>query len=103
MLAVGQPFGLSDTVTAGIVSGKGRGVGLALYEDLIQTDAAINPGNSGGPLVNMKGEVVGINTALEDRRRRIRGRRLRGAGLAGAAGRERPRRVRAWSVGRTWA
>ncbi len=65
VLAVGQPFGLSDTVTAGIVSGKGRGVGLALYEDLIQTDAAINPGNSGGPLVNMKGEVVGINTALK--------------------------------------
>ncbi len=65
VLAVGQPFGLSDTVTAGIVSGKGRGIGLALYEDLIQTDAAINPGNSGGPLVNMKGEVVGINTALK--------------------------------------
>ncbi len=65
VLAIGQPFGLSDTVTAGIVSGKGRGVGLALYEDLIQTDAAINPGNSGGPLVNMKGEVVGINTALK--------------------------------------
>jgi serine protease Do len=65
VLAIGQPFGLSDTVTAGIVSGKGRGVGLALYEDLIQTDAAINPGNSGGPLVNLKGEVVGINTALK--------------------------------------
>ena len=65
VLAVGQPFGLSDTVTAGIISGKGRGVGLALYEDLIQTDAAINPGNSGGPLVNMKGEVVGINTAIK--------------------------------------
>ena len=65
VLAVGQPFGLSDTVTAGIVSGKGRGVGVALYEDLIQTDAAINPGNSGGPLVNLKGEVVGINTALK--------------------------------------
>lgn len=65
VLAIGQPFGLSDTVTAGIVSGKGRGVGLALYEDLIQTDAAINPGNSGGPLVNMKGEVVGINTAIK--------------------------------------
>jgi serine protease Do len=65
VLAIGQPFGLSDTVTAGIVSGKGRGVGLALYEDLIQTDAAINPGNSGGPLVNLKGEVVGINTAIK--------------------------------------
>ena len=65
ILAIGQPFGLSGTVTAGIVSGKGRGVGLALYEDLIQTDAAINPGNSGGPLVNLKGEIVGITTAMK--------------------------------------
>jgi serine protease Do len=65
VLAIGQPFGLSGTVTAGIVSGKARGIGIALYEDLIQTDAAINPGNSGGPLVNLKGEVVGINTAIK--------------------------------------
>ncbi len=65
VLAVGQPFGLSGTVTAGIVSGKGRGIGVALYEDLIQTDAAINPGNSGGPLVNLRGQVVGINTAIK--------------------------------------
>ncbi len=65
VLAMGNPFGLSHTVTAGIVSAKGRAdVGIADYEDFIQTDAAINPGNSGGPLVNMKGEVVGINTAI---------------------------------------
>jgi serine protease Do len=65
VLAVGQPFGLSGTVTAGIISGKGRGIDEVVYEDLIQTDAAINPGNSGGPLVNMKGEIVGINTAIK--------------------------------------
>ncbi|MDX2037568.1 MAG: trypsin-like peptidase domain-containing protein [Isosphaeraceae bacterium] len=65
VLAIGQPFGLADTVTAGIVSGKGRGIGIALYEDLIQTDAAINPGNSGGPLVDLRGEVVGVNTAIK--------------------------------------
>jgi serine protease Do len=66
VLAIGQPFGLSGTVTAGIVSGKGRGLGSALsYEDLIQTDAAINPGNSGGPLVNLRGEIVGINVAFK--------------------------------------
>ena len=68
VLAIGQPFGLADTVTAGIVSSKGRGLGMAMYEDLIQTDAAINPGNSGGPLVNLKGEVVGINTAIKSTR-----------------------------------
>jgi serine protease Do len=66
VLAVGQPFGLSGTVTAGIVSSKGRGLGQALFqEDLIQTDAAINAGSSGGPLVNLKGEVVGINLAIK--------------------------------------
>ncbi|MFQ5749019.1 MAG: DegQ family serine endoprotease [Planctomycetota bacterium] len=65
VLAVGNPFGLEQTVTAGIVSAKGRNhMGLADYENFIQTDAAINPGNSGGPLVNMEGEVVGINTAI---------------------------------------
>jgi serine protease Do len=68
VLAIGSPFGLAQTVTAGIVSAKGRAdVGIADYEDFIQTDAAINPGNSGGPLVNMKGEVVGINTAIASR------------------------------------
>jgi serine protease Do len=65
VLAIGQPFGLEGTVTAGIVSGKGRALGHSPYEDLIQTDAAINPGNSGGPLVNLAGEVVGINTAIK--------------------------------------
>jgi len=65
VVAAGSPFGLSETITAGIVSAKGRAnVHIAEYEDFIQTDAAINPGNSGGPLVNVRGEVVGINTAI---------------------------------------
>ncbi len=68
VLAIGNPFGLSHTVTMGIVSAVGRAnVGIADYEDFIQTDAAINPGNSGGPLVNIKGELVGINTAIFSR------------------------------------
>ena len=64
VLALGDPFGLEGTVTAGIVSAKGRGLGITARENFIQTDAAINPGNSGGPLVNLDGEVVGINTAI---------------------------------------
>ena len=64
VVAIGSPFGLEQTVTAGIVSAKGRTIGAGQYDDFIQTDASINPGNSGGPLVNMKGEVVGINTAI---------------------------------------
>jgi serine protease Do len=65
VIAVGNPFGLDQTVTSGIVSAKGRAnVGIADYEDFIQTDAAVNPGNSGGALVNIRGEVVGINTAI---------------------------------------
>ncbi|HOO16229.1 MAG TPA: DegQ family serine endoprotease [Phycisphaerae bacterium] len=68
VVAVGNPFGLKSTMTAGIVSATGRSnVGVASYEDLIQTDAAINPGNSGGPLVNLRGEVVGITTAIFSR------------------------------------
>jgi serine protease Do len=64
VVAIGSPFGLEQTVTAGIVSAKGRIIGFGPYEDFIQTDASINPGNSGGPLINMAGEVVGINTAI---------------------------------------
>jgi serine protease Do len=68
VLAVGNPFGLSHTVTMGIVSATGRAnVGIADYEDFIQTDAAINPGNSGGALINLKGQLVGINTAIVSR------------------------------------
>ncbi len=68
VLAVGSPFGLSSTVTLGIISALGRGnVGIADYEDFIQTDAAINPGNSGGALVNMHGDLIGINTAIFSR------------------------------------
>ncbi|MEK7841530.1 MAG: trypsin-like peptidase domain-containing protein, partial [Deltaproteobacteria bacterium] len=64
VVAIGNPFGLVHTVTAGIVSAKGRVIGAGPYDNFIQTDAAINPGNSGGPLFNLKGEVVGINTAI---------------------------------------
>ncbi|MBP5232528.1 MAG: trypsin-like peptidase domain-containing protein, partial [Planctomycetes bacterium] len=65
VLAVGNPFGLAQTVTSGIVSAKERNsMGISDYEDFIQTDAAINPGNSGGPLVNLEGQVVGLNTAI---------------------------------------
>ena len=64
VLAIGNPFGLGHTVTAGIISAKGRSLGLGSYDDFIQTDAAINPGNSGGPLFNFKGEIIGVNTAI---------------------------------------
>jgi len=64
VVAIGNPFGLSHTVTAGIVSAKGRVIGAGPYDDFIQTDASINPGSSGGPLFNLSGEVVGINTAI---------------------------------------
>jgi serine protease Do len=64
VMAIGNPFGLDSTVTAGIVSAKGRHIGAGPYDNFIQTDASINPGNSGGPLINLRGEVVGINTAI---------------------------------------
>lgn len=63
-MAIGNPFGLGNTVTMGIVSAKGRSIGAGPYDDFIQTDASINPGNSGGPLFNLRGQVVGINTAI---------------------------------------
>src|SRR4029079_8976956 len=64
VLAIGNPFQLNQTVTLGIVSALGRSIGANLYEDFIQTDAAINPGNSGGALINARGELIGINTAI---------------------------------------
>jgi serine protease Do len=64
VVAIGNPFGLGDTVTMGIVSAKSRTIGAGPYDDFIQTDASINPGNSGGPLFNLRGQVIGINTAI---------------------------------------
>ncbi|MEW5725117.1 MAG: trypsin-like peptidase domain-containing protein [Thermodesulfobacteriota bacterium] len=64
VVAIGNPFGLEHTVTAGILSARGRTIGAGPYDDFLQTDASINPGNSGGPLLNLAGEVIGINTAI---------------------------------------
>ena len=68
VVAIGNPFGLGSTVTAGIVSAKGRVIGAGPYDNFIQTDASINPGNSGGPLFNLNGEVIGVNTAIVSQR-----------------------------------
>ena len=67
VLAVGAPFGLAGTVTAGIISAKDRSLHMNMYEDFLQTDAAINPGNSGGPLINMAGQVIGVNSAIKSK------------------------------------
>jgi len=67
VLAAGAPFGLTGSVTTGIISAKGRSLRMNMYEDFLQTDAAINPGNSGGPLVNLEGKVIGINSAIKSR------------------------------------
>src|SRR5439155_20031663 len=64
VMAIGNPFGLAQTVTTGIVSATGRVIGEGPYDDFIQTDASINPGNSGGPLINAQGQAVGINAAI---------------------------------------
>jgi serine protease Do len=64
VVAIGNPFGLASSVSVGILSAKARNIGAGVYDDFLQTDAAINPGNSGGPLFNLKGEVIGINTAI---------------------------------------
>ena len=64
VVAIGNPFGLTSSVSAGMLSAKARDIQAGPYDDFLQTDAAINPGNSGGPLFNMRGEVIGINTAI---------------------------------------
>ena len=71
VIAIGNPFGLGGTVTSGIISARNRNIGMARYEDFIQTDASINQGNSGGPLFNMDGDVIGINTAIFGRQGNI--------------------------------
>lgn len=98
--AFGSPFGLEETMTAGIVSAKGRGPASGLYDSFLQTDAAINPGNSGGPLVNLRGEVVGVNTTIS-----TRGREFNGIGFAvpaSVARRVYERLVRDGKVTRGW-
>ena len=96
VLAIGNPFQLNQTVTLGIVSATGRSLEgrLASYEDFIQTDAAINPGNSGGALVNARGELIGINTAIFSQSGGYQGDRLRRAEQPRAARHGRPDQIR---------
>lgn len=101
VLAIGNPFGVGQTVTMGIVSAKGRAdVGIVDYEDFIQTDAAINPGNSGGALVNMRGELVGINTAILSRSGGYQG--IGFAIPSNMAGRVKDSIVKSGKVSRGW-
>ncbi len=89
-IAIGSPFGYQATVTAGIISAKERDVDPTMqFQHFLQTDAAINPGNSGGPLLNIRGEVIGINTAIATRNGGIPGYRLRAAGQHRGAGLQR--------------
>ena len=91
VLAIGNPFDVGQTVTSGIVSALGRNqLGINTFENFIQTDAAINPGNSGGALVDVNGNLVGINTAIFSRSRRQHGHRLRDPGRHRAPGDGRP-------------
>ncbi len=95
VLAIGNPFGVGQTVTSGIVSALGRNqLGINTFENFIQTDAAINPGNSGGALVDVNGNLMGINTAIYSRSRRQHGHRLRHSGDHRQAGAGRHRQGR---------
>ena len=91
VIAIGNPFGLEQTVTAGIVSAMGRMIGAGPYDEFIQTDASINPGNSGGPLINVRGQAIGINTVILTAGGGFERRRVRSPHLAGQAG-HRPAR-----------
>ena len=86
--AIGSPFGFDNTITAGIVSATGRSLPDETYVPFIQTDVAVNPGNSGGPLINLKGEVVGINSHDLQPHRRLHGRVVRHPDRGGARRRE---------------
>ena len=99
VMAIGNPFGLEQTVTTGIVSGTGRVIGGGPYDDFIQTDASINPGNSGGPLINSRGQAVGINAAIFSQTRRLDRDRLRDPGESRQAGSHPARRRRARGAG----